>query len=68
VAWSGAGINLRTGTPTAGAVREVLNGRRYLDAARRLETAFARRDGMAEIAAITARIEPVRRPTRRACV
>ena len=38
VAWTGAGINLRTGTPTAGAVRaavrEVLNDRRYLRRAR----------------------------------
>ena len=56
VAWTGAGINLRTGTPTPGAVRaavrEVLGGNRYLGAARTLETAFARRDGVAEIAAL----------------
>ena len=56
VAWTGAGINLRTGTPTAGAVRaavrEVLGDGRYLAAARELETAFARRDGVAEIAAL----------------
>jgi MGT family glycosyltransferase len=56
VAWTGAGINLRTGTPTAGAVRaavrEVLNDGRYLRRARDLEAAFARRDGVAEIAAL----------------
>jgi MGT family glycosyltransferase len=56
VAWTGAGINLRTGTPTAGAVRaavrEVLNNGRYLRRARDLEVAFARRDGVAEIAAL----------------
>ena len=56
VAWTGAGINLRTGTPTQGAlraaVREVLNNVRYLSAARRLETAFGRCDGVAEIAAL----------------
>jgi MGT family glycosyltransferase len=56
VAWTGAGINLRTGTPTPGAVRaavrDVLNNRRFLGAARKLETAFARRDGVAEIAAL----------------
>jgi UDP:flavonoid glycosyltransferase YjiC (YdhE family) len=56
VAWTGAGINLRTGTPTQGAVRaavrEVLNNGRYLAAARRLEAAFARRNGVAEIAAL----------------
>ena len=56
VAWTGAGIDLRTGTPTAGAVRaavrEVLNDGRYLRRARDLEAAFARRDGVAEIAAL----------------
>ena len=56
VAWTGAGINLRTGTPTAGAVRaavrEVLNDARYLQHARELEAAFARRDGVAEIATL----------------
>jgi MGT family glycosyltransferase len=56
VAWTGAGINLRTGTPTLGAVRaavrKVLNDGRYLGAARTLEAAFARRDGVAEIAAL----------------
>ncbi len=56
VAWTGAGINLRTGTPTPGAVRaavhKVLNDGRYLATARRLEAAFARRDGVAEIAAL----------------
>jgi UDP:flavonoid glycosyltransferase YjiC (YdhE family) len=49
VAWTGAGINLRTGTPTPralrAAVREVLNDDRYLRRARDLEAAFARRDG-----------------------
>lgn len=56
VAWTGAGVNLRTGTPTPGAVRaavrEVLTDGRYLGAARMLEAAFARRDGVAEIAAL----------------
>ncbi|HJT92226.1 MAG TPA: nucleotide disphospho-sugar-binding domain-containing protein [Mycobacterium sp.] len=56
VAWTGAGVNLKTGTPTAGAVRaavrEVLNDGRYLRGARDLEAAFARRDGVAEIAAL----------------
>ena len=55
VAWSGAGIDLRTGTPSAGqvraAVRDVLTDGRYLTRARELETAFAQRDGVAEIAA-----------------
>jgi MGT family glycosyltransferase len=56
VAWSGAGINLKTGTPTRaairGAVREVLTDGRYLRCARDLEAAFAQRDGVAEIAAL----------------
>ena len=56
VAWSGAGINLRTGTPTIAAIRtavmEVLSDRRYLDRARSLESQFAQRDGVGEIAEI----------------
>jgi UDP:flavonoid glycosyltransferase YjiC (YdhE family) len=55
VAWAGAGINLRTGTPTPrvrAAVREVLNDDRDLRRARDLEAAFARRDGVAEIVAL----------------
>jgi UDP:flavonoid glycosyltransferase YjiC (YdhE family) len=56
VAWSGAGIDLRTGTPTPkavrNAVREVLGNGRYLRRARDLEAAYAQRDGVAEIAAL----------------
>ena len=56
VAWSGAGIDLRTGTPTTkavrNAVREVLGNGRYLRRARDLEAAYAQRDGVAEIAAL----------------
>ena len=56
VAWAGAGVNLKTGTPTPGAVRaavrKVLSDGRYLRAARELEAAFARRNGVAEIAAL----------------
>ncbi|PRC44880.1 glycosyl transferase, partial [Mycobacterium sp. ITM-2017-0098] len=56
VAWSGAGINLKTGTPSAADVRfavgRILSDERYLRSARRLEAAFARRDGVAEIAAL----------------
>ena len=84
VAWTGAGVNLRTGTPTPGAVRaavrDVLGDGRYLGAARKLEAAFARRDGVAEIAALVDEVigehraavahvdervcRPVRPPTR----
>ncbi len=56
VAWAGAGIDLRSGTPTAkavrNAVREVLGNGRYLRQARELEVAYAQRDGVAEIAAL----------------
>jgi UDP:flavonoid glycosyltransferase YjiC (YdhE family) len=56
VHWAGAGIDLRTGTPTPGsirrAVRRVLDDGRYRDQARRLEACFAQRDGVAEIAAL----------------
>jgi MGT family glycosyltransferase len=56
VAWSGAGIDLRTGTPTPAmirrAVHEVLTDRRYLSRARALEAAFAQRDGVAEVVAL----------------
>jgi MGT family glycosyltransferase len=62
VAWSGAGVNLRTGTPTPGAVRNVLNDGRYLSAARTLEAAFARRDGVAEIAALVDEVIAERSP------
>jgi len=66
VAWSGAGINLRTGTPgpalVRAAVREILDGDRYLRRARALETAFAQRDGIAEIAALLDEVIAERQP------
>jgi MGT family glycosyltransferase len=56
VEWAGAGINLRTGTPSAAAVgaaiREILASDRCLRRARELAVAFDRRDGVAEIAAL----------------
>ena len=52
----GRGIDLKTGTPTAravrNAVREVLGNGRYLSRARELEAAYAQRDGVAEIVAL----------------
>ena len=67
VAWSGAGINLRTGTPgpamVRAAVREILDDERYLRRARELETAFARRDGIAEIAALVDEVIAERQPS-----
>jgi MGT family glycosyltransferase len=56
VAWAGAGVDLKTGTPTAkavrNAVREVLGDGRYLRRARELEAAYAQCDGVAEIVAL----------------
>jgi UDP:flavonoid glycosyltransferase YjiC (YdhE family) len=53
------------GTPTSGAVRaavrEVLGDARYLHSARQLEAAFARRDGVAEIAALVDEVVSERR-------
>ena len=54
VEWFGAGVNLRTGNPSAGevrrAVRDVLGGQGYRTAALRLQCEYGRRDGVAEIA------------------
>ncbi|WP_370499712.1 nucleotide disphospho-sugar-binding domain-containing protein [Mycolicibacterium sp. jd] len=65
VAWSGAGINLDTGTPSADAIRSAVvrlrSDDRYLRNARRLEAAFARQDGIAEIAALIDELVGVRR-------
>jgi MGT family glycosyltransferase len=66
VAWSGAGINLRTGTPTPtmirNAVREILRDGSHRCRARCLEAAFARRHGVAEIAALVDEVVRERRP------
>jgi MGT family glycosyltransferase len=54
VEWFGAGVNLRTGKPSAGevrrAVRDVLGDQGYRAAALRLQRDYGRRDGVAEIA------------------
>lgn len=69
VAWTGAGVNLKTGTPTPhavrAAVREVLNDGRHLRSARDLEAAFARRDGVAEIAALVDEVITEREAVKR---
>ncbi|MGB3229693.1 MAG: nucleotide disphospho-sugar-binding domain-containing protein [Mycobacterium sp.] len=56
VARSGAGINLQTGAPSptavAAAVHRVRGEAGFLRNARTMEAAFARRDGVAEIAAL----------------
>jgi MGT family glycosyltransferase len=54
VEWFGAGVNLRTGVPTAAMVRravhQVLEDDAYRTAARTLQRAYALRDGVADIA------------------
>jgi MGT family glycosyltransferase len=69
VAWAGAGVNLKTGTPRPGAirhaVRKVLTDGRYLRSARDLEAAFARRNGVAEIAALVDEVIAERRVVNR---
>jgi MGT family glycosyltransferase len=66
VAWSGAGINLKTGTPSPtmirDAVRRVLTDGRYRRRAHALEADFARRDGVAEIAALVDEVIAERTP------
>lgn len=56
VEYFGAGVNLRTGTPTAAAVRhavrDVLRDPSFRDNARRLQSAYATRDGIAAIASV----------------
>ncbi|HTF64179.1 MAG TPA: glycosyltransferase [Edaphobacter sp.] len=51
VAWSGGGINLHTGTPTAeqirAAVYEILADRKYRDRAKELAKSFAKYDSLA---------------------
>ena len=56
VEYFGAGVNLRTGVPTAAEVRRavhsVLNDDTYRQSALRLQTAYTRRDGVNAIAAL----------------
>jgi MGT family glycosyltransferase len=69
VAWTGAGIDLQTGTPSPAqvrrAVRAILGDERYLRRARKLESAYARRDGVAEIAALVEEVIEQRTPATR---
>jgi UDP:flavonoid glycosyltransferase YjiC (YdhE family) len=70
VGWSGAGINLRTGAPTRRALRNaigaVLHNPHYRTCARNLQTAFAQRDGVAEIALLLDEVIAERRTRIRA--
>jgi UDP:flavonoid glycosyltransferase YjiC (YdhE family) len=54
VGWTGAGINLKTRYASAeqigNAVRAILTNRQYRDAAKRLQTEFARHNALDELA------------------
>ncbi|MDA8455108.1 glycosyltransferase [Acidovorax sp. GBBC 3334] len=67
VAWSGAGINLRTGQPgsraIAEAVHQLLGNPSYRQRARALQEAFAGSDALAEIALALRGLHPAARPT-----
>ncbi|MBO0881588.1 MAG: hypothetical protein J2P17_14860 [Mycobacterium sp.] len=70
VAWSGAGIDLHTGTPTAAQIREavarVLDDPACRGHARRIQADFARHDGPREAADLLERVAATSRPVFRA--
>jgi UDP:flavonoid glycosyltransferase YjiC (YdhE family) len=69
VAWSGAGINLKTGTPTPeqirSAVREVLDQPQYREHARRIQADYRRHSGADAAAALLERLAATGRPVLR---
>ncbi len=66
VEWFGAGVNMRTGTPDADAVRRavrtVLGDGSYRHRARTLQAAYAKRDGLTEIAGLLDEVIAERHP------
>lgn len=69
IAWSGAGIDLRTATPRpaaiAGAVHRLLADRRYAEQARRIQADFARHRGAGEAADLLQVLAETRQPVLR---
>jgi UDP:flavonoid glycosyltransferase YjiC (YdhE family) len=69
VAWSGAGINLKTKTPSLdqirAAVQAVLADDRYRQNARRIQADYARHNAPAEAVALLERLASTRRPVLR---
>ena len=69
VAWSGAGINLKTKVPTRAqlraAVREVLDNPRYRQNARRIRDAYAHHNAPHEAAALLERLAATGQPVLR---
>jgi UDP:flavonoid glycosyltransferase YjiC (YdhE family) len=66
VAWSGAGINLKTNRPTpaqvGAAVRDMLANQRYRQNARRIQADYARHSAPEEAAALLERLAATGRP------
>lgn len=69
VAWAGAGVNLRTGTPSVDAVRTavgaVLEDKAYADRAADLRDQYAARDAGSTTAALIEQLVRMRQPVRR---
>jgi UDP:flavonoid glycosyltransferase YjiC (YdhE family) len=69
VAWSGAGVNLRTGTPApaqiGAAVRALLSDPRYRQQARRIQADYAQHRPAEEAAALLERLAATGRPVLR---
>ena len=70
VAWAGAGINLKTETPTPAkilrATREVLANPAYRQRAQAIQADYAGHDGPAEAVALLEQLAATRRPVLRA--
>jgi UDP:flavonoid glycosyltransferase YjiC (YdhE family) len=70
VAWSGVGINLKTGSPTPeqirAAVREAFNNPRYRQNAQRIQADYARHDAPIEAAALLEQLAATKQPVLRA--
>jgi UDP:flavonoid glycosyltransferase YjiC (YdhE family) len=66
VAWSGAGINLKTGSPTLEQIRqavlEVLHNPSYRQNARSIQSDFARHDSPSEAAHLLEKLVQTQRP------
>jgi UDP:flavonoid glycosyltransferase YjiC (YdhE family) len=69
VAWSGAGIDLKTGKPSPGQIRDAVRtirlNRRYRDHAQRIRAAYARHDAPREAAALLEHLAATGRPVLR---
>jgi MGT family glycosyltransferase len=69
VAWSGAGIDLKTGSPTPAqlrqAIREVIQNPSYRQNARAIQLDFARHDSPTEVAQLLEQLAQTKKPVMR---